>query len=82
VVQDNTAHMRSIKTGVTDAGLTQVTGINPGDVLANSSFDKLQDNVPVSVAGSGKPAPGSTPGTPSGNTSGATSKTTPGRKAH
>jgi membrane fusion protein, multidrug efflux system len=59
VLQDNTAHMRSIKTGVTDAGKTQVTGINPGDVLANSSFDKLQDNVKVTVAGApgnGKPA--------------------------
>jgi multidrug efflux system membrane fusion protein len=54
VLQDNTAHMRSIKAGVTDAGKTQVTGINPGDVLANSSFDKLQDNSKVVVAG--KPA--------------------------
>jgi multidrug efflux system membrane fusion protein len=54
VLQDNTAHMRSIKAGVTDAGKTQVTGINPGDILANSSFDKLQDNSKVAVAG--KPA--------------------------
>jgi multidrug efflux system membrane fusion protein len=51
VLQDNTAHMRSIKTGVTDAGMTQVTGINPGDVLANSSFDKLQDNAKIVVPG-------------------------------
>ena len=29
VLQENTAHMRSIKAGVTDAGLTEVTGINP-----------------------------------------------------
>ena len=50
VLQDNTAHMRSIKSGVTDAGKTQVTGINPGDVLANSSFDKLQDNSKVVFA--------------------------------
>jgi membrane fusion protein, multidrug efflux system len=54
VLQDDTAHMRSIKSGVTDAGKTAVTGINPGDVLANSSFDKLQDNSKVVVAG--KPA--------------------------
>lgn len=51
VLQDDTAHMRSIKSGVTDAGQTEVTGINPGDVLANSSFDKLQDNSKVVVAG-------------------------------
>ena len=50
VLQDNTAHMRSIKAGVTVAGKTQVTGINPGDVLANSSFDKLQDNSKIVVA--------------------------------
>lgn len=54
VLQDNTAHMRSVKPGVTDAGMTQVTGINPGDVLANSSFDKLQDNAKVMLPG--KPA--------------------------
>jgi multidrug efflux system membrane fusion protein len=60
VLQDNTAHMRSIKSGVTDAGKTEVTGINPGDVLANSSFDKLQDNSKVVVAG--KPASGNSAG--------------------
>ena len=60
VLQDNTAHMRSVKAGVTDAGMTQVTGINPGDVLANSSFDKLQDNAKVIVAG--KPASGNSAG--------------------
>ena len=62
VLQDNTAHMRSIKAGVTDAGKTQVTGINPGDVLANSSFDKLQDNSKVVVAGTGKPGAGNSAG--------------------
>ena len=60
VLQDNTAHMRSVKAGVTDAGMTQVTGINPGDVLANSSFDKLQDSAKVVVAG--KPASGNSAG--------------------
>jgi multidrug efflux system membrane fusion protein len=60
VLQDNTAHMRSIKVGVTDGGTAQVEGINPGDVLANSSFDKLQDNVKVVVPG--KPANGTTAG--------------------
>ncbi len=55
VIQNNVAHMRSIKPGVTDGGVTQVDGINPGDVVANSSFDKLQDNATVVV--SNKPAP-------------------------
>jgi membrane fusion protein, multidrug efflux system len=56
VIQDNAAHMRTIQTGVTDGGTTQVTGINPGDVLANSSFDKLQDNVKVVVSKNSAPA--------------------------
>lgn len=50
VIQSNTAHMQSVKTGVVDAGLTQVDGINPGDEVANSSFDKLQDKATVSIA--------------------------------
>jgi membrane fusion protein, multidrug efflux system len=64
VIQDDVAHMRSIKPGVTDGGLTQVDGINPGDVVANSSFDKLQDNTAVAVSNkpSAKPAPGGTNG--------------------
>jgi multidrug efflux system membrane fusion protein len=58
VIQNNIAHMRSIKPGVTDAGSTQVDGINPGDVVANSSFDKLQDNTAVVISNK---APASTP---------------------
>ncbi len=60
VIQNNVAHMRSIKPGVTNGGVTQVDGINPGDVVANSSFDKLQDNAAVVV--STTPAPTSTSG--------------------
>ncbi len=56
VIQDNLAHMRSVKQGVSDGGMTQVEGINPGDVVANSSFDKLQDNAAV-VVSIRKPAP-------------------------
>ena len=50
VIQDGTAHMRTIQTGVTDGPTTQVTGVNPGDVVATSSFDKLQDNSKVSIS--------------------------------
>jgi multidrug efflux system membrane fusion protein len=64
VIQNNIAHMRSIKPGVTDGGLTQVDGINPGDVVANSSFDKLQDNTAVVISNkaSTTPAPAATTG--------------------
>jgi multidrug efflux system membrane fusion protein len=50
VIENNIAHMRGVKPGVTDGGVTQVEGINPGDVVANSSFDKLQDNAAVVTA--------------------------------
>jgi membrane fusion protein, multidrug efflux system len=49
VIQNNSAHLRSVKPGVTDAGQTQVDGISPRDVVANSGFDKLQDNAKVAV---------------------------------
>jgi multidrug efflux system membrane fusion protein len=64
VIQNNIAHMSSVKPGVTDGGLTQVDGINPGDVVANSSFDKLQDNTAVAVSNkaSSKPAAATTSG--------------------
>jgi membrane fusion protein, multidrug efflux system len=66
VIQDNVAHMRSIKPGVTDAGVTQVDGINPGEVVANSSFDKLQDNVAVVVTTQPSTAPTTAPTNGSG----------------
>jgi multidrug efflux system membrane fusion protein len=64
VIQNNTAHMQSIRPGVTDGDTTQIEGINQGDVIANSSFDKLQNNSkvvlsdkPVSSSKSGSTAP-------------------------
>jgi multidrug efflux system membrane fusion protein len=60
VLQENYAHMRTIQAGVTDGGKTAVTGINAGDVVADSSFDKLQDKSKVAI--SDKPVPASTTG--------------------
>ena len=50
VIENNLAHMKSIAEGVTEGQTTSVTGINPGDVIANSSFDKLQDKTKVAVS--------------------------------
>jgi len=61
VIQNNFAHMRSVKPGVTDGGMTQVDGINPGDVVANSSFDKLQDNTAVTISNPASTKPSATP---------------------
>jgi multidrug efflux system membrane fusion protein len=60
VIQDNVAHMRSVKPGVTEGNNSEVTGINPGDVVADSSFDKLQDKSKIVV--SKQPLPASTTG--------------------
>ena len=72
VIQNNVAYMRSVNPGVTNAGVTQVDGINPGDVVANSSFDKLQDKIAVVV--SNPPPPASTNGA---STKGKTGSTAP-----
>jgi membrane fusion protein, multidrug efflux system len=58
VIQNDVAHMRSVKPGVTDSGMTQVDGINPGDVVANSSFDKLQEGTAVAVSNKSSNKPG------------------------
>jgi multidrug efflux system membrane fusion protein len=42
VVANGVVSVRNIKTGIADGGMTQVEGINPGEVVATSSFDKLQ----------------------------------------
>jgi multidrug efflux system membrane fusion protein len=60
VIQDDTAHQRAVKPGVTEGNNTEVTGINPGDVVADSSFDKLQDKAKIVV--SKQPIPANTSG--------------------
>jgi multidrug efflux system membrane fusion protein len=50
VISGDAAHMRTITPGVTDAGVTAVEGLEPGDVLANSSFERLRDNARVEVS--------------------------------
>ena len=60
IILNNTAHVRSVKPGVTNENVTQVEGLNPGDVVADSSFEKLQDNAKVTI--SHRPAPTSTTG--------------------
>lgn len=49
LIQNETAIMRTVKQGVTEGQVTQVEGVNPGDVVANSSFEKLQDKSHVTV---------------------------------
>jgi multidrug efflux system membrane fusion protein len=46
---EGTAQMKTIKPGVEDSGLTAVENINPGDQVAISSFEKLQDKAKVKI---------------------------------
>ena len=61
VIENGAAQMRNVTPGVTEGSRTAVTGINPGDVVINSSFEKLQPNMKVVVAKHTPPA-GSTSG--------------------
>ncbi len=64
VVTEGVASVRNITPGVTDDGITAVTGINPGEVVATSSFDKMQAGSKVVVskqANSQSPAEANTP---------------------
>jgi len=47
VIQNGTAHVRNIKAGTTDAGMTAVEGVNPGDEVVTSSFEKLTEGAKV-----------------------------------
>jgi multidrug efflux system membrane fusion protein len=47
VIRDGIAHMRPIKTGVTDSGMTAVDGVKPKEVLATSGFERLQEGARV-----------------------------------
>jgi multidrug efflux system membrane fusion protein len=64
VIRDGIAHMRPIKTGITDSGLTAVEGIKPKEVVATSSFERLQDGarvVPTKRSAAGAASGSNTP---------------------
>jgi len=50
VIRKDTATMQTVKTGVEDSGMTAVEGIQPGDVVATSSFNKLQNDSKVALS--------------------------------
>jgi multidrug efflux system membrane fusion protein len=55
VIRNGTAKMQDVKEGTANEGLTAVTGIQPGDVVATSSFEKMVNGSKVKIA---KTAPG------------------------
>ena len=56
VIANGVASVRNITTGVADGGMTAVTGINPGEIVATSSFDKLRAGSKVIVSKQAVPA--------------------------
>ncbi len=50
VIQNSQATLRMIKTGVSNEGKTVVEGVNPGEVVADSSFEKLQNGSKVVIS--------------------------------
>ena len=50
VVSEGTARIRPVQPGASDHGVTAVEGLKPGEVLATSSFERLQDKAKVTVA--------------------------------
>ena len=50
LIQNGVAHIHNIKPGVTESNTTEVDGLNPGDVVADSSFEKLQDGSKITIS--------------------------------
>jgi multidrug efflux system membrane fusion protein len=50
LIQNNKAIQRTVKSGVSDRGETAVEGIQPGDVVADSSFEKLQNGSQITIS--------------------------------
>ena len=87
LIGSGTAQIRNVTTGAVDRGMTAVEGIEPGDVLANSSFEKLQPNTKVVIAKQGAagtgtaaaPGPGTGPATAPGAETGPAPARSPGK---
>ncbi len=50
VIQNGQATTRTVKTGVSEGGKTAVQGVNAGEVVADSSFEKLQNGSKVTIS--------------------------------
>ena len=50
IIQNSQATVRNVKTGISDGGNTAVQGVNAGEVVANSSFEKLRGGAQVTIS--------------------------------
>ncbi len=49
-IRDGKAVLTTVKAGISDQGETAVEGLQPGDTVANSSFEKLQNGSPIVIS--------------------------------
>ena len=67
--------MQTVTVGTTDGSIAAVQGVQPGDVIATSGFDKLQDGVKVKVSnGAGGSNPSANNGANNGSDRGSSTK--------
>jgi membrane fusion protein, multidrug efflux system len=50
LIQNGVAHIHNIKPGVSESNMTEIDGLNPGDVVADTSFEKLQDGSRITIS--------------------------------
>ena len=50
LIQNDVAKSTNVTTGVSDSGMVAVQGLKSGDVVANSSFEKLQDGSKITIS--------------------------------
>jgi membrane fusion protein, multidrug efflux system len=50
VIENDHAKMQNVQTGVVEGGNTAVQGVNAGQVVIDSSFDKLQNNSQITIS--------------------------------
>jgi multidrug efflux system membrane fusion protein len=62
VIEAGHARVRHVKAGLVEGDLTEVDGIAPGTLVANGSFEKLQDGAPVTIVNRAAAAPPGTGG--------------------
>jgi membrane fusion protein, multidrug efflux system len=75
IKSDETAAMQTVTVGTTDGSVAAVQGVQPGDVIATSGFDKLQDGVKVKISnGAGGSNPSADNGSKNGGNPGSSSK--------
>ncbi|MGA8677947.1 MAG: efflux RND transporter periplasmic adaptor subunit [Candidatus Acidiferrales bacterium] len=71
IKSDETAAMQTVTVGTTDGSVAAVQGVQPGDVIATSGFDKLQDGAKVKISnGAGGSNPSANNGSKNGGNPG------------